>query len=391
MNFNLLDIVIVFSFILPLIVAYKRKFNIVRIKNSLDELGGYISFFLALYLSFIVIKKVDIIERMFSIVVVEFNSVISKLNISPQIIITSIILCLTLIIYFLVKIVLKLFSFIIINPILKWIKKSESKKGTGFGKVSSLIISIPKAIFYMIVVSLVTVILGGNGFLGEDIEDLTLNSKAYRVLNNNKYYAALNKEYKTFSDEYRSVISKNIDFEPKIDKDLKSENLIERNKNVINLYNGVTLEQGIKSNEAIYKKVKELTKGVGNSKEKAKRIYTWIVENINYDYEKAENISKKTSDYKSGAIEAFETRKGICFDYSCLYVAMAKEAGLKVRILTGEGFNGREWGPHSWNEVYLPEENKWITIDPTFGKAGNYFDSKKNNASHRNGKVVGEW
>ena len=56
---------------------------------------------------------------------------------------------------------------------------------------------------------------------------------------------------------------------------------------------------------------------------------------------------------------------------------MAREAGLKVRIVTGEGFNGKEWGPHSWNEVYLPEKNQWITVDPTFGKAGNYFDSKK--------------
>ncbi len=56
---------------------------------------------------------------------------------------------------------------------------------------------------------------------------------------------------------------------------------------------------------------------------------------------------------------------------------MAREAGLKVRIVTGEGFNGKEWGPHSWNEVYLPEKNQWITVDSTFGKAGNYFDSKK--------------
>ncbi len=51
MNFNLVDIIIVCSFILPLVVAYKRKFNIIRIKNSIEELGGYLSFFLALYLS----------------------------------------------------------------------------------------------------------------------------------------------------------------------------------------------------------------------------------------------------------------------------------------------------------------------------------------------------
>ncbi|GAA0065538.1 transglutaminase-like domain-containing protein [Clostridium perfringens] len=391
MNFNLVDIIIVCSFILPLVVAYKRKFNIIRIKNSIEELGGYISFFLALYLSFIAIKKIDIIERMFSIVVVEFNNIISNFNISPQVIIIFIVLALTLVIYFIVKIILKIFSFIIINPILRWLKKAESRRGKGFGKVAALIINIPKSLFYMAVIALVIVILGSNGFLGEKMEGMTLASKAYEVINSNKYYAALNKEYEAFHDEYKDVISKNIDSAVESNKEPKSENVVESNKNVINLYNGVTLEQGIKSNEAINKKAKELTKNAKNSREKAKRIYTWISENINYDDNKAENISEKTSEYKSGAIEAFETRKGICFDYSCLYVAMAREAGLKVRIVTGEGFNGKEWGPHSWNEVYLPEKNQWITVDPTFGKAGNYFDSKKNSESHRDGKIVGEW
>ncbi|EGT3604833.1 transglutaminase domain-containing protein [Clostridium perfringens] len=391
MNFNLVDIIIVCSFILPLVVAYKRKFNIIRIKNSIEELGGYISFFLALYLSFIAIKKIDIIERMFSIVVVEFNNIISNFNISPQVIIIFIVLALTLVIYFIVKIILKIFSFIIINPILRWLKKAESRRGKGFGKVAALIINIPKSLFYMAVIALVIVILGSNGFLGEKMEGMTLASKAYEVINSNKYYAALNKEYEAFHNEYKDVISKNIDSAVESNKEPKSENVVESNRNVINLYNGVTLEQGIKSNEAINKKAKELTKNAKSSREKAKRIYTWISENINYDDNKAENISEKTSQYKSGAIEAFETRKGICFDYSCLYVAMAREAGLKVRIVTGEGFNGKEWGPHSWNEVYLPEKNQWITVDPTFGKAGNYFDSKKNSESHRDGKIVGEW
>ncbi|MGU8533503.1 transglutaminase-like domain-containing protein [Clostridium perfringens] len=391
MNFNLVDIIIVCSFILPLVVAYKRKFNIIRIKNSIEELGGYISFFLALYLSFIAIKKIDIIERMFSIVVVEFNNIISNFNISPQVIIIFIVLALTLVIYFIVKVILKIFSFIIINPILRWLKKAESRRGKGFGKVAALIINIPKSLFYMAVIALVIVILGSNGFLGEKMEGMTLASKAYEVINSNKYYAALNKEYEAFHDEYKDVISKNIDSAVESNKEPKSENVVESNRNVINLYNGVTLEQGIKSNEAINKKAKELTKNAKSSREKAKRIYTWISENINYDDNKAENISEKTSEYKSGAIEAFETRKGICFDYSCLYVAMAREAGLKVRIVTGEGFNGKEWGPHSWNEVYLPEKNQWITVDPTFGKAGNYFDSKKNSESHRDGKIVGEW
>lgn len=399
MNFNLVDIIIVCSFILPLVVAYKRKFNIIRIKNSIEELGRYIAFFLALYLSFIAVKRVDLIERVVSILVVEFNSFILKFNFSPQIIIILIVLFITLLIYFIVKILFKIFNLIIVNPILRLIKKIESKRGEAFGKMAALILNIPKSIFYMIVVSLVLVILGSKGFLGEKIEDVTFSSRAYKILNNNKYYAALNKEYEAFSEDYKEAISKKIE-----DLDNKKEEVVKKdeatnkefsnnkeNVNIINLYNGITLEEGIKSNKEIYDKAIDLTKGIKSSREKAKRIYTYVSENILYDDDKAENIGKDTSKYKSGAINTFESKKGICFDYACLYAVMAKEVGLKVRIVTGEAFNGKEWGPHAWNEVYLEEENKWITVDPTFGKTGNYFDSKKNEKTHRDGVIVGEW
>lgn len=390
MNFNLVDLIVVCSFILPLIVAYKRKFNIIKIKHSIEELGGYIAFFSALYLSFIVIKKVDIIEKMFSIIVVDFDSLISRFNISPQVIIILIVLVLTLVIFFAIKLVFLILNLLIINPILRWLKKAEAKRGKRFGKGAALLINIPKAAFYMIISALVIIILGSNGFLGNKMEKLTLNSRAYEIINNNQYYAALNKEYESFHEEYKDAISKNLITEESTKKPTE-EKVIKNNSNVINLYNGVTLEQGIKSNEAINTKARELTKKAKTDREKAKNLYIWISENINYDDNKAENISKEPSKYKSGAIEAFETRSGICFDYSCLYVAMSREAGLKVRIVTGEGFNGKEWGPHSWNEVYLPDKNEWITVDTTFGKAGNYFDSRKNNDSHRNAQIIGEW
>lgn len=390
MNFNLVDLIVVCSFILPLIVAYKRKFNIIKIKHSIEELGGYIAFFSALYLSFIVIKKVDIIEKMFSIIVVDFDSLISRFNISPQVIIILIVLVLTLVIFFAIKLIFLILNLLIINPILRWLKKAEAKRGKRFGKGAALLINIPKAVFYMIISALVIIILGSNGFLGNKMEKLTLNSRAYEIINNNQYYAALNKEYESFHKEYKDAISKNLITEESTKKPTE-EKVIKNNSNVINLYNGVTLEQGIKSNETINAKARELTKKAKTDREKAKNLYIWISENINYDDNKAENISKEPSKYKSGAIEAFETRSGICFDYSCLYVAMAREAGLKVRMVTGEGFNGKEWGPHSWNEVYLPDKNEWITVDTTFGKAGNYFDSRKNNDSHRNAKIIGEW
>lgn len=390
MNFNLIDIIVLCSFILPLVVAYKRKFNIIRIKKSIEELGGYISFFLALYLSFILIKKINIIEKAFSLVVVEFDSLISKYNISPQIIIILIVLVLTLVLYYLVKLVFLIFNVIIVNPFLKWLKNAEIKRGENFGKRAALILNIPKSLFYMTISTLVIIILGSNGFLGNKMEHLTLNSKSYDVLNDNKYYAALTKEYEAFHEKYVSVASNNISDDKKISKE-DTLKRVENNKNVINFYNGVILKEGIKSNEAINAKARELVKNSATDREKAKIIYSWISENITYDDEKAENITGMPSKYKSGAIEAFESRQGICFDYACLYVAMAREVGLKVRIITGDAYNGLQWGPHSWNEVYLKEQDRWITVDPTFGKAGNYFDSRRNTEIYKNAEIIGEW
>lgn len=390
MNFNLIDIVILCSFILPLLVSYKRKFNIIRMKQSIEELGNYLSLFLALYLSFMLIKKVNVIERIFSIAIIQFDFLISKLNISPQIIIILIVLVLTLVLYYLVKLVFLIFNFIIFNPFLKWLKNVEAKRGKKFGKRVALILNIPKALFYMIISSLVIIILGSNGYLGNKIEHLTLNSKSYDLLNDNKYYVALTKEYESFHERYVTAISKNFSEREEVSKE-GTQKRVKTEKNVINFYNGVTLEQGIKSNKAINDKAKELVKNAETDREKAKILYTWISENITYDDKKAENITGMPSKYKSGAIEAFESRRGICFDYACLYVAMAREVGLKVRIITGDAYNGVQWGAHSWNEVYLKEQDRWITVDPTFGKVGNYFDSKRNRETHKDGKIIGEW
>ena len=59
----------------------------------------------------------------------------------------------------------------------------------------------------------------------------------------------------------------------------------------------------------------------------------------------------------SGAIEAFNTRKGICFDYACLFTAMSKATNLKSRIITGEAFDGITYGPYVW-ESSLPEDEE---------------------------------
>lgn len=161
--------------------------------------------------------------------------------------------------------------------------------------------------------------------------------------------------------------------------------------NVIIYYNGVTLEDGIKSIDEIDKKAMDLVKNLESDREKAKKLYTWIGSNIEYDFNKASRALSNDSITNSGAIEAFNTRRGICFDYACLYVAMSKKVGLKSRIITGQGFDGVSYGPHAWNEVYLEDEDKWINVDPTFYFAGDYFDNEDFNKDHIKESVAGEW
>lgn len=155
-------------------------------------------------------------------------------------------------------------------------------------------------------------------------------------------------------------------------------------------YNGVTLDEGVKSNKAIDDKAKEITKNLNTDKEKAKAIYKWVGSNINYDFEKAEKIMD-TNIKNSGAIEAFDERKGICFDYACLYVAMCRAVGLDVRLIIGEAYNGQEYISHSWNQVYLKNEKRWINVDPTFYSAGNYFDNKDFYKDHKEKNIAGQW
>ncbi|GAA0075750.1 hypothetical protein UT300005_01280 [Clostridium sp. CTA-5] len=185
----------------------------------------------------------------------------------------------------------------------------------------------------------------------------------------------------------------------------KIENIIDKNKteiinngliqdiasNKIIYYNGVTLEDGVKSNNSIDEKAKKIIASGTTDREKAKKLYSWIGSNITYDYDKANKVLNAQDVKNSGAISAYQEKSGICFDYACLYVAMSRAVGLNVRLITGEAYNGENYVSHAWNEVYLRDENKWIKVDPTFYNAGNYFDSNNFDEIHKKTNIAGEW
>lgn len=173
---------------------------------------------------------------------------------------------------------------------------------------------------------------------------------------------------------------------------IKTSDLDDEDSNIRTVvYNGITIEEGIKSNSIIEKKAEKITKDAKSDREKAKVLYEWIGSNIEYDTNKANKVlNTNEEELESGAIYAFRDRSGVCFDYACLYVAMARSVNLKVRLVIGEAYDGDKYVSHAWNEVYLTDENIWIKVDTTFYVGGNYFDSD-NFDKHITTEVVGEW
>jgi transglutaminase-like putative cysteine protease len=124
----------------------------------------------------------------------------------------------------------------------------------------------------------------------------------------------------------------------------------------------------------------------------AERLYRWVCANISYDHAKAESLKTDVFAMPSGAVAAFSGMTGVCFDKACLYVAMCRAVGVRVRLITGEGFNGREWIDHSWNQIYSDRDRRWVNVDPTFGDGDkSYFDRPNFDRDHRDGEIQGEW
>ena len=71
-----------------------------------------------------------------------------------------------------------------------------------------------------------------------------------------------------------------------------------------------------------------------------------------------------------GGAEALATRRGVCQDFAHIFIALAREAGIPARYVSGYLFrrteeeNRHEDATHSWVECYLPSLG-WCGFDPT--------------------------
>ena len=99
----------------------------------------------------------------------------------------------------------------------------------------------------------------------------------------------------------------------------------------------------------------------------AEKLYNFVADRMVYDEEK---LGKKTSSY-SYASDILQERKGVCTDYSILYAALCRAAGVPAKFVQGvpafsilkEG-GGQLPYAHAWAEIKLPGYG-WIPIDIT--------------------------
>ena len=63
------------------------------------------------------------------------------------------------------------------------------------------------------------------------------------------------------------------------------------------------------------------------------------------------------------AEKVLETRRGDCNEFTTLYVALARSAGLPARTVSGLIYLNGRFYYHAWPEVYL---GGWVAVDPTF-------------------------
>ncbi len=88
----------------------------------------------------------------------------------------------------------------------------------------------------------------------------------------------------------------------------------------------------------------------------ARAIYQWCVENIEYVYPPDRGIQR-----------SLPRRTGDCGEYSLIFAALCRAAGIPARVANGHWCCKAKQNYHVWNEFYLPNYG-WIPADTTDGR-----------------------
>jgi hypothetical protein len=386
-NINPISALLMIAFVYPVLRGFIRAFSSDNLKSDLYGVEGDISFMVSAIFGIYLLKRIFLQpdEGLFGFIYDLFpRQLVISISTNPYLLYLLVLPAIVYILFKTCRVILMLFNYLAFYPLIEVIEVLVKNRSKFFKRIIGALAEIPKSICYVLIITLVINLLSQLNF-DEKINSHVESSKSFKYLSKEVIIPVTNSK---LARQLPSIL--NNSFKMQV---VESADVINNasNTRTIIYYNGVTLEEGIKSNGDIDKFARELTANDLNDKAKAKSIYTWIGQNLTYDHDKAAMVLNNNFDIRSGAISAFEERKGICFDYACLYVAMCRAVGLNVRLITGDGFNGVSWVSHAWNQVYISEEAKWINVDATFYNGGNYFNSRRFDLDHRNDKIAGEW
>ncbi len=128
-------------------------------------------------------------------------------------------------------------------------------------------------------------------------------------------------------------------------------------------------------NTKCVKKAKTLCKKSKSEMSKVKKIYKFTLKHLKYDKKKAKTVQ---SGYLPDLDKVYSKKKGICFDYAAMMVAMLRSQGVATKLVIG--YAGSAY--HAWINVYSKKDG-WITgaiffdgknwnlMDPTFADSAN--------------------
>lgn len=128
----------------------------------------------------------------------------------------------------------------------------------------------------------------------------------------------------------------------------------------------------------------ELVKDDTTDLDRVESIYTWVLNNIAYDWDKVEEVQGK---YVIPVLDnVYNEKKGICFDYAAIMAAMLRVQHIPTKVVTGmvdEGY-------HAWIEVYIENMGwikphvyfnsaEWTTMDPTYDATDKNYEGTYTN------------
>lgn len=108
----------------------------------------------------------------------------------------------------------------------------------------------------------------------------------------------------------------------------------------------------------IVSKAQSITQGIMDIHDKVSKIYGFVTSHVRYSHEEQER----------GALWALKNGTGDCSEYSYLFVALCRAAGIPARLNVGFGFRPSEENTtdgHMWAEYYL-QNYGWVPVDPTW-------------------------